>query len=238
MKPSTKVEKIIDQLSQELNKIDIPLPVTHTYNPYIYAKKPFLQYFERYSQKNVPTILVGMNPGPWGMAQTGIPFGEINSVKDWLKLDAPIFQPQKEHPKRPILGYDCPRSEVSGRRLWGWAMDDYKTPNNFFKNFFVINFCPLIFMEESGKNKTPNTLPQSVQTPINELCRKALHDIVDLLQPQSVIGVGKFAAEQCQLALPHFKGKIGSITHPSPANPKANRGWKKIIIEELKALAV
>jgi len=42
-----------------------------------------------------------MNPGPWGMAQTGVPFGEINAVKDWLGINAEVDKPQKQHPKRP-----------------------------------------------------------------------------------------------------------------------------------------
>ena len=30
-------------------------------------------------------------------------------------------KPSKEHPQRPVQGLACPKTEVSGARLWGWA---------------------------------------------------------------------------------------------------------------------
>ena len=37
-------------------------------------------------------------------------------------------------------------------------------------------------------------------------------------------------------ALPDFEGIIGTILHPSPASPKANRGWASIAERELQEL--
>jgi single-strand selective monofunctional uracil DNA glycosylase len=174
-----------------------------------------------------------MNPGPWGMAQTGVPFGEVTLVRKWLKIEGPVKTPPNEHPKRPVTGFSCRRSEVSGRRLWGWAKKRFKTPEAFFSRFFVANYCPLIFMEESGKNKTPNTLRAPEKKPLFSACDRALQYTVALLKPRFVLGVGKFARDRAEAALAELQVTIGGITHPSPANPKANRGWEELVEKEL-----
>ena len=180
----------------------------------------------------------GMNPGPWGMAQTGIPFGEVSAVKTWLHIDAPVDQPQSVHPKRPVLGFNCPRSEVSGRRLWGWAKDAFGTPDRFFSRFFVSNYCPLMFMEASGRNRTPNHIPKGERDLLFEACDLALIRTIEWLKPRYVVGVGNFAEERAFSALSGFDMVIGSVTHPSPANPKANRGWGSLATEALKDLGI
>src|SRR5690606_19431577 len=138
-------------------------------------------------------VLVGMNPGPFGMAQTGVPFGEVAAVRDWMGIEAAIGRPPEEHPKRPVLGFDCPRSEVSGARLWGWAKDRFGTPEAFFARFFVINYCPLVFLEESGRNRTPDKLPAAEREALTAVCDRALRDSIEVLSPQHVVGVGTWA---------------------------------------------
>jgi single-strand selective monofunctional uracil DNA glycosylase len=176
-----------------------------------------------------------MNPGPFGMAQTGVPFGDVSMVRDWLKLEEPIGRPKREHPKRPISGFACARSEVSGTRLWGWAKDRFATPARFFERFFVANYCPLVFMEESSRNFTPDKLPAAEKAALFEACDEALAKIVAVLRPRYVIGVGAFAMGRAREALPNFEGTIGVILHPSP---KANRGWAKLAESELRAYGV
>ena len=96
-----------------------------------------------------------MNPGPFGMAQTGIPFGDVTMVRDFLGIDGAVGRPEREHPKRRVEGMACARSEVSGTRLWGWARDEFGTAEHFFGRFFVANYCPLVFMEASARNLDP-----------------------------------------------------------------------------------
>jgi single-strand selective monofunctional uracil DNA glycosylase len=224
---------IIDALVKEVSLLQFGPPVTHVYNPLVYARKPYEMYLARYAGAEKEVLLIGMNPGPWGMAQTGIPFGEVALVREWMNIEAPVKAPQKEHPKRPVTGFSCHRSEVSGRRLWGWAKTRFETPEAFFSRFFVANYCPLVFMEESGRNKTPNTLRASERTPLFEACDRALRRTVELLKPRFVLGVGNFARDRARTALEGFDLTIGSITHPSPANPKANRGWEALVEKEL-----
>ena len=159
MSPRSQVGQVARELGSAVGSLDFGPPVTHVYNPLDYAWKPHLQYLERYGAAPKEVVFVGMNPGPWGMAQTGVPFGEVNLVRDWLGIEAPVGHPEPEHPKRAIAGFACTRSEVSGRRVWGWARDRFGTPQAFFSRFFVANYCPLAFLEESGRNRTPDRLP-------------------------------------------------------------------------------
>jgi len=183
-------------------------------------------------------VLVGMNPGPWGMAQTGIPFGEVAAVRDWMGIAAPVGEPETPHPKRPVLGFGCPRSEVSGRRLWGWAQQTFGAAEVFFKRFFVANYCPLMFMGSSGVNLTPDKLKAAEARPLLAACDRALRRTIAYLRPEHVVGIGRFAAERVRIASAGLPPKVGGITHPSPANPKANRGWEPLVRQELTALGI
>jgi single-strand selective monofunctional uracil DNA glycosylase len=179
-----------------------------------------------------------MNPGPWGMVQTGVPFGEIKAVKEWLGIEAPVTAPSNVHPKRPVLGFKCQRSEISGKRLWGWAKKTFKTPEQFFSRFFVANYCPLMFIEANGRNRTPDKLRAVERKPLLEICDRSLNRIVQELRPRYVIGIGRFAEARARSALAGNDYVIGRITHPSPANPKANRNWEQLIAKEISALGI
>jgi len=231
-------EAIIDDFLDELMPLRFDAPVSHVYNPLAYARASYVKYLQLYAESPKEIVLIGMNPGPWGMAQTGVPFGEVTAVRDWLDIEAPVGTPAKMHPKRPITGFNCTRSEVSGRRLWGWAQKVFKTPANFFSRFFVANYCPLMFIEAGGRNRTPNQLRASERKPLIEVCDRALRRTIKQLAPRYVIGVGLFAEERARAALFDIKVTTGRITHPSPANPKANRGWENLIEKELAALGI
>lgn len=230
--------QIVDQLIDAVEALTFSEPVTHVYNPLVYARGPHDLYLEKFGQLGAKIILLGMNPGPWGMAQTGVPFGEITAVRDWMKIKAPVDKPAGEHPKRPIEGFDCTKSEVSGKRLWGWAQNALGAPEHFFARFFVVNYCPLVFMEAGGRNRTPNNLPAAEKKPLLAACDQALRQTVDLMKPKYVIGIGAFAEQRAKAALTDYALPIGRITHPSPANPRANKGWEKVITKELKAMGI
>ena len=230
--------QIARRLSDACDALKFAPPITHTYNPLVYARLPHEVYLRKYARTGIDTLLVGMNPGPWGMAQTGVPFGEVSFVRDWLGIQAQVDKPALEHPKRPIEGFACTRSEVSGARLWGWARDQFQTPDKFFTQFFVHNYCPLCFMEESSRNFTPDKLPRTEQKLLFDACDQALAALTAALSPKAVIGVGAFAEARIRAALPGFDGTIGRILHPSPASPAANRGWAEAATRELRALGI
>jgi single-strand selective monofunctional uracil DNA glycosylase len=172
------------------------------------------------------------------MAQTGIPFGDVVIVRDWMKIHAEVDRPPVEHPKRKVEGFNCPRREVSGRRLWGWARDRFRTPSRFFERLFVLNYCPLCFMEQNGRNRTPDRLSRDELEPLLELCDAALQRVVDTLQPRYVLGVGRFAERRARRVLQDSDVPVGFLSHPSPANPAANRNWAETADAALSAAGI
>jgi single-strand selective monofunctional uracil DNA glycosylase len=233
-----RLESILSDLVDGLRSLKFGPPVSHVYNPLEYAREAYRQYHAKYAFTPKDVVFLGMNPGPWGMAQTGIPFGEIQAVRDWMKINAPIGLPAEMHPKRPVFGFDCNKREVSGLRLWGWAQKTFQTPQRFFSRFFVTNYCPLLFIESSGRNRTPDQIRAAERKPLQEICDQALLRTIKHLEPNYVIGVGKFAENRARVALRGHQVKIGGIMHPSPANPKANRGWEAVIQKQLADLGI
>ena len=231
------LKKITDDLIRELDRLVFSSPVTHVYNPLHYARRPYDRYLRTFGRRPKQVILVGMNPGPWGMAQTGVPFGEVQFVRNWMGINDQVAKPNREHPKRPVDGFDCPRSEVSGRRLWGWAAKSFGPPQAFFKHFFVANYCPLMFMEIGGRNRTPDKLPVAERRPLLAACDEALRRTLDHFKPEWAIGIGAFAAGRVK-AVSGNDVVIGQITHPSPANPRANRGWAAVVTNELRQMGI
>ncbi len=230
--------EIADRLVEELSGLEFGPPVTHAYNPLVYARRTYAEYVRRYGGAPKEVVLVGMNPGPWGMAQTGVPFGEVEAVRSWLGIEAEVGRPAREHPRRPVLGFACPRSEVSGRRLWGWARERFGTPERFFARFFIANYCPLLFLEASGRNLTPDRLPRRGREPLEAACDRALRRTVECLRPRWVIGIGRFAEGRARAALDGLDVRIGRMLHPSPASPAANRDWSRQAERDLRRLGI
>ena len=235
----TTLAQISRDLVEALALMEFGEPVTHVYNPLEYARAPHEAYLERFGAGPKQVLFLGMNPGPFGMAQTGVPFGEIAHVREWMGIEGEVGKPPVEHPKRPIEGFACARSEVSGRRLWSWAKERFGEPEAFFERFFVANYCPLVFMEgERGKNRVPEKLRKAEREPLLATCDASLREVVALLEPEWVIGVGKWPRVRAEKALAGVDVKIGHVLHPSPANPRANKGWAPQAEKELEELGI
>jgi single-strand selective monofunctional uracil DNA glycosylase len=225
-------------LCRRVGRLAFADPVAFVYNPLEYARSLHEAYLARYGQAAKDVVMLGMNPGPFGMAQTGIPFGDVTMVRDFLGLDGTVGRPEREHPKRKVEGLACARGEVSGTRLWGWAKGEFGSAERFFARFFVANYCPLVFMEASARNLTPDKLPQREQGALFAACDEALREVVAILRPRFVVGVGVFAAERARLALAGTRVVVGNILHPSPASPMANRGWAAQASRQLAELGI
>ena len=230
--------EIARRLRDDVARLKFAPPADYVYNPLEYAWKPHRAYLERYGAGTPQVILLGMNPGPFGMAQTGVPFGDVAMVRDWLIIEAAVERPAREHPKRPVAGFQCARGEVSGQRLWGWAREAFGTPQRFFARFFVANYCPLVFMEASGRNHTPDKLPRAESAALFDACNEALRRTVERMRPEYVVGVGRFAADRAAAALKDMRVKLGVVPHPSPASPAANRGWAAQMTRALMAQGI
>jgi single-strand selective monofunctional uracil DNA glycosylase len=225
-------------LARQVDALTFAPPTTHVYNPLVYASAPAEQYLERYGSSPKEALFLGMNPGPFGMAQTGVPFGDIKMVREFLGIVGDVSKPPVENAKRTIEGFACTRSEVSGTRLWGFVEERFVTPEPFFARFFVWNYCPLVFMEAGGGNRTPDKLPKGEQAPLFAACDEALRSVASILGVSMVIGVGAFAAARAQEALQGTDVRIGTVLHPSPASPRANRGWANEAAKDLAALGI
>lgn len=221
------------RLGREAGALRFAAPVTHVLNPLAYAWAPHAQYLERWGQGPKQAVLLGMNPGPFGMVQTGVPFGEVAAVRGFLGLEGPVERPEREHPARPVLGFACARSEVSGRRLWGWVQARFGSPERFFARFLVLNYCPLAFLEASGANRTPDKLPAAERAPLFAACDRALAEAVALLGARTVVGVGAFARDRARDVLGPQGVAVHLMAHPSPASPAANRGWAALADQAL-----
>jgi single-strand selective monofunctional uracil DNA glycosylase len=242
LKPSSTSQALstaAQKLSARTGRLKFAAPVTHVYNPLTYAWPAHEEFLHRFGASRKRVVFLGMNPGPFGMVQTGIPFGEVAAVRDWLKISAPIKKPAVEHPRRPVRGLACPRSEVSGRRLWKLFSERFGSPEKFFAEHFVANYCPLAFLSASGSNVTPDKLSKAERTRLSAACDRHLSEILAILQPEWLIGIGAFARARGELAVAGSEIRVGQILHPSPASPKANRhDWGETATHELIALGV
>jgi len=235
---SMRLAAISRKLAEEVDELRFSKPIAYVYNPLVYARAPHEAYLERWGEGHKEVLLLGMNPGPFGMAQTGVPFGDVTMVRDFIGISGSVGKPSREHPARPVHGFDCARSEVSGSRLWGFAQARFGSAEQFFARFFVVNYCPLVFMEESGKNFTPDKLRAAEQQALFEICDRALRRIAERLEPKYVIGVGAFAAERARAALGDSGIGVGTVLHPSPASPQANRGWAELAAAQLSQAGI
>ena len=229
------------QLAAECDGLRFGAPVAHVYNPLQYARGAHEAYLRKFGGGQKRAVFVGMNPGPWGMAQTGVPFGEVAAVKNYLGIAAGVAPPTNAHRKRPILGFACNRSEVSGARLWALFARRYGAASAFFGGHFVINYCPLMFLRQSASggaaNLTPDKLAAAEREPLFAACDKHLLAAARALRPQVWVGVGGFAAARLQ-GLFGDEAKVGKILHPSPANPQANKNFAAAAARQLRALGL
>ncbi len=233
----TPLESAARTLCDVLDPMRFAAPVSCVYNPLDYAWAPNAVYLQRFGQGRKRVVFVGMNPGPFGMVQTGVPFGEIAAVRDWMGIVGAVGKPALENPKRPVEGFACERSEVSGRRLWGLFAERFGSAEAFFADHFVANYCPLAFFD-GGRNLTPDKLPAAEQAPLLAACDLHLRQVAEILQPEWVIGVGAWAEQRAREALAGLPPKVGRVLHPSPASPAANRGWSEAATRQLAALGV
>ncbi len=239
MKTAEALIAINNRLSSELAQQQFS--VSCVYNPLQYAARSWQSYVQTYAPQPKRVVFVGMNPGPWGMTQTGIPFGEVEHVRDWLEIEEEILPPPHTHPAKPVLGFACTRSEVSGRRFWGLMKEEFGSPEHFFKDQFVISYCPLTFIADTkqGKNVIPSELPAKERQILFQLCDRAVEEMLIALQAEVVIGIGRFAEQRLQQIIKTANPllshtKILHIIHPSPASPLANQNWKGAVRESLR----
>ncbi|XP_075222511.1 single-strand-selective monofunctional uracil-DNA glycosylase [Lycorma delicatula] len=230
-------KKLVLKLTSENIEVKLNPPVEYIYNPLEYAFEVHSNFVNKFCNEKKQLLFLGMNPGPWGMMQTGVPFGDINTVKNWLKLSGNITEPHRQHPNKRVKGFDCKRVEVSGKRFWSLAQHlSNNNPNTFFSNSFLHNYFPLVLLSSTGKNITPADLKSSDQKLIQNICNESLLEILAHLQVKYVIAIGRFAERRVVSLLKNKNVtdiKVVYISHPSPRNPASNKDWLHITLQHL-----
>lgn len=229
---------ISKRLAEQVSTLRFHAPVEYVYNPLVYAWEPHFRYLRRYGRGPREVLVVGMNPGPFGMAQTGVPFGDIPLVRDWLGIEGKVEKPPREHPRSPVKGFSHHRREESGKRFWGWAQARYKTPERFFERFFVHNYCPLCFLAAGGQNVSVSELRAVDKHTVFPICDEALRQFADCFKPRYIVGIGRFSEKRIHEALPDFRGTAGYLPHPSRRNPRTGADYGAAADKALRELGI
>lgn len=233
MTQSSGLTRVTRGLARDVDRLSLHTP-SHVYNPLIYAWAGHQEYLRRYGTERGRVLLLGMNPGPWGMAQTGVPFGDVVTVREWFGIETRLGKVLPEqHPRYPILGMACHRNEGSGSRLWRWAEARVGSPEDFFERFFVWNYCPLLFIK-NGRNLVPEHLSRPERVALMAVCDRALAAAIGVLEPAAVVGIGRYAEARAKAVL-GADADVRYLIHPSPANPAANRDWPALAEQALKS---
>ncbi|XP_050590337.1 single-strand selective monofunctional uracil DNA glycosylase [Bombus affinis] len=231
---SEQLLSVEHNLAAELRKITFRLPVEYVYSPLEYAFNIHTMYVQKYCNTVKKILFLGMNPGPWGMSQTGVPFGEISMVRDWLKICGHVGKPAKEQPNRKVTGFQCTRSEISGKRLWGLFQELCKSPEKFFEHAYIHNYCPIALMNKKGCNITPAEIKGPEIQILHSACDKALADAIKILKVEIIIGIGGYAEKRAQLVVQSSKlpVKVLCLPHPSPRAVN-NKNWSEKATQKL-----
>ncbi|XP_076299727.1 single-strand-selective monofunctional uracil-DNA glycosylase isoform X3 [Lasioglossum baleicum] len=146
----------------------------------------------------------------------------------------PVGKPAKEQPDRKVTGFQCTRSEVSGKRLWGLFKELCGNPENFFEHAYIHNYCPIAFMDKKGRNITPSEIKGAEIAKVHSACDKVLADIIRLLKVEILIGIGIYAEKRSQLVVQSHKLpiKILCLPHPSPRAAN-NKNWSEKATKKL-----
>lgn len=214
------------ELSNACDALSFGDPVAYRYNPFAYAWDGHRQYVQRFGDDTKQTLMVGMNPGPWGMAQTGVPFGDPDIVREAMGIEAiDVHAPPEHREARPIYGLGSPRNEVSGTRLYEGLIDAFGDLQTAYEDLFIANYCPLIFFDDEDSNLTPPKLRKHDQEPLFEVCDEHLAHLIAYYEPEHLVGIGRFAERRINATLEatDHDADVHYLLHPSPANPHANK---------------
>ena len=171
-------------------------------------------------------LFVGMNPGPFGMAQNGVPFGDTAMVRDWLGIEAPVERPRREHPKRPVLGLRMTRGEVSGARLWGWARGAFRDSGAILPARLRVELLPTFLHGGERAERHPRqAAPRRARAPVRGLRRCTRRGRSPTSGPVIVVGIGAFAAWR---AAPLAEAAGAGVRRRPPPEPREPRRQPRV----------
>lgn len=230
---------VTKNLNQRIETLSIEDKVEWYYNPLDYAFPVHEAYLEKFGSDRKTGFFLGMNPGPWGMAQTGVPFTDPYIARDWMELPRrSVGSPSNERDARPIEGWESDRKEASGQKLHGFFRSIYGSLENFFENHIVMNYCPLVMYSEEATNLTPEDLLKADRESIFEICDPYLADLIEFYDPDVLVGIGRFGQRRLMDVLDLTESEVAYLPHPSPASPIATRDggdyWRGLVRDMLE----
>ncbi|XP_037927861.1 single-strand selective monofunctional uracil DNA glycosylase-like [Teleopsis dalmanni] len=216
--------EIEKELNEKLRHYRAPIEdITHIYNPVEYAADLHCEYLRKYLDRPKRVVFLAVHPEQNGMAQTGVPFGNVSTVRDMMKLCGEVKQPNRLHPKHPVLGLNCHINEPSGVRFWGLMDKIAGSLDTFSEQCFVHTFCPLLFFNEYGRTIEPCVLPFEIKYPMRDLLVEALCKEMKLVQPEIIVVTGNYVYNGLQRSELYAKTLL-VMTNPHPWVPN-NHNW-------------
>jgi len=210
-------------LIPELRKANLKkYPDIVVINPLEYLWLQYGYYTSCYHNQYPRAMIIGMNPGPKGMSQTGIPFGSPNIIPSILPNKS-LFNEIRDNegspvssPHRRITGPSNTTVEVSGNRLWSALIKRYGDFKSITSEIFVDNICPLLFLcgKNGSKNLTPDKLtPSPAKIILIRLCTERLQKIYQCLgEPSNIVALGRWSHKFLEKMFP--KVRVTYILHP------------------------
>ena len=131
------------------------------WNPGSYGAPWHRVFREIYPLRERPILMFGLNPGPYGMGQTGIPFTDVRRLRQCLPKMALTLRERGREPRVPGL---APRSlrrfftrefESSAVRVYRFLELGWGSAEKGWRSVGVANSCPLLFLDPEGRNQTP-----------------------------------------------------------------------------------
>lgn len=215
----SKDKDINTTVQGEHDKKDKPVNVRRILNPLVYAWHLHEEYMGKVPQ-GTKILFVGMNPSPSSL--TGIPFYEKDAMTNLF--GAPLLtQLLNEMPAK----YRGNETSESGQRFWEFVFKKFGSYDKFFRYCFIINYCPLIFMNKDGGNVPLdgfNDASQSLLKNLMAISDSGLKDIIDHIKPTLIIGIGRYAFNRVRQANTS-NIKCYQIRHPSPATGMTSDQW-------------
>jgi single-strand selective monofunctional uracil DNA glycosylase len=222
------------------------------WNPGLYAASWHALFRKEYPASAGCILVFGLNPGPYGMAQTGIPFTDLKRLREHL----PRLAKGLERRGCSLAGVGlAPRSlrpylsrtfESSAVRVYRFLSRGWGSAEDGWRSVVVANPCSLLFMDAAGENRTPADLVGAVsrrtgslvaarrlRERCNALRRLAAREAVRVLSPRGVVLLGKDAQRAMQTGIAPLLGPDSILGWEHPARAVPDR-WAMGLLEEIK----
>ncbi len=223
------------------------------WNPGLYGETWHARFRRLYRPGQHPLVVFGLNPGPYGMAQTGIPFTDIRRLVSALPDLAAELRGRGERVEPPGLAppglrpYLSRSFESSAVRVYRFLKKGWGGAERGWTEVVVANPCTLLFIDPAeGKNRTPADLARAARLrgsgrdQVRELVEsfgririRCAVESIEALSPRGAILLGKDVQAALGPALRRILGEARVIPweHPARAVPES---WASGLLSALR----